>query len=560
MPITTSRNGGEVNHTPSRELALDETSAHAAERSGSRDALSTGPPVSVLDALCRCILIPLVLLSSIIFVTLMVVFAALPLAILTFLLVCFYYCCTQEPIPPGILLRALFEGDGDNWPSGTNRASLNQWSREDIQSSLVHRICLGKRNVVELDEGMGCDLRLDKFHRGAVYFELIGGIPADFPGTSRTFYAFSDCIRVFTAKQAEDGIVPERIAEVGLAAGEPPRHGTVDMTVVPHYLHRTSYHHGISTNVLLTPSPYPILDYGDADVTSSRIGENNSYFLPSSSSDDDAQSLDVGPETDAERLNKRKYAVHGDDTISNDWEDTLSRLERGAYSASALSHSGEDKEKVDRLNAVPPGGYIGALNRQTVTKVASNKIEKKDDQETNGDYPAKEASSFLDKSFEGSLVIVHPREASDGLAGGTDDNSSHAQDCNDCQTSCIGHDDSDCASNECYSNIDSSVASVSNRDTMPVPLKELRDSDDTSQGTSFCCDICLLEFDAGETVSWSRNPKCKHCFHNDCLVDWIKRKATCPSCREDYMIESAAGHSSNLPSSQNSVHGNENNT
>lgn len=49
------------------------------------------------------------------------------------------------------------------------------------------------------------------------------------------------------------------------------------------------------------------------------------------------------------------------------------------------------------------------------------------------------------------------------------------------------------------------------------------------------CDICLLEFQVGEDIAWSPNLECSHAFHKDCVLDWLVRKPTCPSCRSDYL-------------------------
>ncbi|GHJ85054.1 hypothetical protein NliqN6_1456 [Naganishia liquefaciens] len=42
------------------------------------------------------------------------------------------------------------------------------------------------------------------------------------------------------------------------------------------------------------------------------------------------------------------------------------------------------------------------------------------------------------------------------------------------------------------------------------------------------CSICLTEFELGEEVI--RIP-CKHIFHSECLVPWLKENGTCPVCR-----------------------------
>ena len=58
-------------------------------------------------------------------------------------------------------------------------------------------------------------------------------------------------------------------------------------------------------------------------------------------------------------------------------------------------------------------------------------------------------------------------------------------------------------------------------------------SDTRDRGTA--CDICLLEYQVGDAVAWSPNPDCTHCFHKDCVLDWLVRKPTCPNCRHDYL-------------------------
>ncbi|KAL8567621.1 hypothetical protein ACOMHN_054434 [Nucella lapillus] len=44
------------------------------------------------------------------------------------------------------------------------------------------------------------------------------------------------------------------------------------------------------------------------------------------------------------------------------------------------------------------------------------------------------------------------------------------------------------------------------------------------------CQICLLDLEDGDTL---RCIPCIHHFHSHCLDEWVKRHATCPSCRQD---------------------------
>jgi hypothetical protein len=53
-----------------------------------------------------------------------------------------------------------------------------------------------------------------------------------------------------------------------------------------------------------------------------------------------------------------------------------------------------------------------------------------------------------------------------------------------------------------------------------------------------CCEICLTDFneDSPETVVVaSPNPSCCHVFHQECVLEWLERKPTCPCCRALYL-------------------------
>ncbi|KAK2974240.1 hypothetical protein RJ640_016726, partial [Escallonia rubra] len=43
------------------------------------------------------------------------------------------------------------------------------------------------------------------------------------------------------------------------------------------------------------------------------------------------------------------------------------------------------------------------------------------------------------------------------------------------------------------------------------------------------CAVCLHDVAGGETHR--KLPKCGHCFHADCIDDWLRSKLTCPLCR-----------------------------
>jgi len=51
------------------------------------------------------------------------------------------------------------------------------------------------------------------------------------------------------------------------------------------------------------------------------------------------------------------------------------------------------------------------------------------------------------------------------------------------------------------------------------------------------CSICLEPYLPGEVICLSRNEACNHVFHQECVVEWLKRDDRCPLCRVDLMAE-----------------------
>lgn len=43
------------------------------------------------------------------------------------------------------------------------------------------------------------------------------------------------------------------------------------------------------------------------------------------------------------------------------------------------------------------------------------------------------------------------------------------------------------------------------------------------------CPICLTDYCPHETVRCL--PDCQHCFHADCIDEWLRMNGTCPVCR-----------------------------
>uniref|UniRef100_A0A7S2MJL8 RING-type domain-containing protein n=1 Tax=Helicotheca tamesis TaxID=374047 RepID=A0A7S2MJL8_9STRA len=49
------------------------------------------------------------------------------------------------------------------------------------------------------------------------------------------------------------------------------------------------------------------------------------------------------------------------------------------------------------------------------------------------------------------------------------------------------------------------------------------------------CTICLSKYEVDDTVIWSTNSACQHCYHEECILMWLSTgKRRCPSCRQTF--------------------------
>ena len=46
------------------------------------------------------------------------------------------------------------------------------------------------------------------------------------------------------------------------------------------------------------------------------------------------------------------------------------------------------------------------------------------------------------------------------------------------------------------------------------------------------CPICCEEYEKGDDIAWSKNERCCHAYHTDCILPW---HSDCPMCRNDYL-------------------------
>lgn len=74
--------------------------------------------------------------------------------------------------------------------------------------------------------------------------------------------------------------------------------------------------------------------------------------------------------------------------------------------------------------------------------------------------------------------------------------------------------------------------------SLPVPMelsgRDCPEFDGQTKESSFCM-ICLEPYLIGEEVSWSRDLKCRHVFHHECIMEWLMEHDECPCCRAEHL-------------------------
>lgn len=70
----------------------------------------------------------------------------------------------------------------------------------------------------------------------------------------------------------------------------------------------------------------------------------------------------------------------------------------------------------------------------------------------------------------------------------------------------------------------------------PLPQEQPLQQQPRQQQRSFTCAICINN-------ALTENPtviRCGHCFHYECLIEWLRYSSTCPVCRYNTTIEQCA--------------------
>lgn len=73
--------------------------------------------------------------------------------------------------------------------------------------------------------------------------------------------------------------------------------------------------------------------------------------------------------------------------------------------------------------------------------------------------------------------------------------------------------------------------------TLPIVLhRSEKSTKDDKEEESECC-ICLGVFEDGDKVKIL--PKCRHCYHCECVDAWLSARSSCPLCRNSLRVDSA---------------------
>ncbi|KAG8380395.1 hypothetical protein BUALT_Bualt06G0010900 [Buddleja alternifolia] len=68
-------------------------------------------------------------------------------------------------------------------------------------------------------------------------------------------------------------------------------------------------------------------------------------------------------------------------------------------------------------------------------------------------------------------------------------------------------------------------------DSLPIMMRLVPPPTSSSSNTQSSCSICKEDFETADIFVTINEVPCGHCFHKDCIVEWLHRSNTCPLCR-----------------------------
>ena len=72
---------------------------------------------------------------------------------------------------------------------------------------------------------------------------------------------------------------------------------------------------------------------------------------------------------------------------------------------------------------------------------------------------------------------------------------------------------------------------------LPVAVTDEKQSRSSLYHSPQTCPVCLEDYKKGDEIACSKNEKCPHSYHLDCILEWLMEHDDCPSmCREQYVM------------------------
>jgi Ring finger domain len=100
-----------------------------------------------------------------------------------------------------------------------------------------------------------------------------------------------------------------------------------------------------------------------------------------------------------------------------------------------------------------------------------------------------------------------------------------------CNASTLGDD----SSGKGLKKVESYDGSTEDESFTTVTSEYAYDVDDSTSEDNVC-PICLSGYEKGDTIFVSKH--CTHCFHKDCILEWLEKHDDCPICRVNMVTES----------------------
>jgi hypothetical protein len=485
---------------PSREsrgrnsLASDAeraTALAARNRARGREAYRQREPSTRLtrsiDWFCKIAILPFLLLFILLVLVITTMFCGIPFLIFLLTTVMLYYCCTRNPIPPRLLFRALLAADQDQW----NAQNHHNHHHNHHNHQNPH--------------GPGASLYTEQEIKEAlIRRELVETIVLKPPvveggGESSTTPTSTQASQAASQHRSQQASHPRLGSDI------------LENRTVPNaaWLETQDGH-----LLYLFTAPLPSSDTADTDVdgyvdvdVDVVPSPTSSSASPSSSTPSPSSTNGVMTDTDSPRTSTT--------TTTAPSVSASSVNDNGTSTSTAVATS--------TLAPVPVPAFGMTIPRYLLPAVVEQEgIETDDDPGPDGANVNAESSPpvFFSSSDDQSNNESLPVNSSNEIM--------------------VGDRDVEAAlSSSSSAAVMNSVSEGYSYDSGTKELEQIHVHDhheDQHPPHGSTCDICLLTYEQGDIVAWSRNVDCPHYFHEDCITDWLHRKPTCCSCRRDYVV------------------------